>query len=36
MKLKEVVILLVVMAFCGGPVGCGHKAPPTPPPESVY
>ncbi len=32
MKLRTIVLLLVILAFLGGTVGCGKKAPPVPPP----
>ena len=31
MKLKALSLLVMALILLGGPAGCGHKGPPTPP-----
>ena len=35
MKINTVVFLLMILVCLGGSAGCGHKGPPTPPPDSL-
>mgnify|MGYP006919303129 CR=1 FL=1 len=33
MKLRTIVLLLLILIFFSGQVGCGRKGPPVPPPD---
>ncbi len=35
MKLRTIVLLLIILVFPGGVVGCGKKGPPAPPPNTI-
>jgi predicted small lipoprotein YifL len=35
MKFKTIFLLFLALILMSGPIGCGHKGPPTPPKDST-